>query len=119
MTPELKASDRRLLAGIGLVLGFLLTIAGWVGIYLQGSTYKGGFPIAATFDEVRLAFTLPTVVTASGCWVVCGVLLASPLSAHWPPRRKFAAFAIYGIVQAGGCALSGHWAAQIVAPVLN
>jgi hypothetical protein len=119
MAPEIKASDRRLLAGIGLALGILLTIVGWVGIYLQGSLYKGGFPTAATGDEVRYAFTLPTAVTALGCWVVGGTLLSSPLTANWPPRRKLAAFALYGIVMAIGCALSGHWASQVVAPILN
>jgi hypothetical protein len=115
MTPR----DRRILAWIALVVGVLLTAGGLAGVWLQGMFYEGGFPTAATFEEVRSAFTWPTMFTTLGTMVVTGILLASPLTAPWSSRRRLVVFICFCAFVLATSAICGHLATKRVANILN
>jgi hypothetical protein len=107
------------LSWVLLLVGVLSTIAGLSGVWLQGFFYRDGFPVAATFGEVRFAFTGPTAVTVFGCLLVCGVVLASPLTERWPRPRKLAVFVSFSAVVLLACLVCGHFAAVRVQSILR
>jgi hypothetical protein len=111
--------DRKILAWIALVVGALITASGLVGVWLQGMFYERGFPRAATFGEVRSAFTWPTMFTTLGALIVTGVLLASPITAGWSPRRRLVVFLCFGAFVLAASAICGHLATNRVAKLLN
>jgi hypothetical protein len=111
--------DRKILAWIVLMLGALATIGGLFGVWLQGAFYRGGFPTAATFGEVRSAFTWPTAFTSFGCLTVAGVLFASPITAPWSLRRRLVVFLSFGVLVLLACGICGHLATARVADILN
>ena len=115
MTPR----ERKILAWSLLAVGALTTVGGLFGVWLQGAFYRGGFPTAATFGEVRSAFTWPTAFTAFGCLTVAGVLFASPITASWSPRRRLVVFMSFGVFVLLACAVCGHLATARVASILN
>ena len=118
-TPNIKPRDWKVPAWLVLVVGVLLTIAGLVGVWLQGMFYARGFPVAATFGEVRAAFTWPTMITVLGTLIVTGVLFASPVSAAWSFQRRVAVFISFGVIVVIASAACGHLAAVRVAKILN
>jgi hypothetical protein len=115
MTPR----DRKILAWIVLVVGAISTLGGLFGVWLQGLFYRGGFPTAATFGEVRCAFTWPTAFTIFGCLTVASVVFASPITVSWAPRRRLVAFVSFAVLVLFACAVCGHLAAARVAGILN
>ncbi len=118
-TLSITARDRKILSWIILVLGVVTTIGGLFGVWLQGAFYRGGFPTPATFGEVCSAFTLPTAFTSFGCLTVGGVLLASPVTVSWSPRRRLVIFVSFGILVLLACGVCGHLATARVADILN
>ena len=102
-----------------LVIGALVTAKGLVGVWLQGMFYERGFPRAATFGEVRSAFTYPTMFVTLGALVVAGVLLSSSLTAGWSSRRRLVVFICFGAFVLVACATCGHLATSRVAKILN
>ena len=111
--------DRKVLAWLVLIAGALLTLGGLVGVWLQGMFYERGFPTAATFGEVRSAFTWPTAFTTSGSLIVAAALFSSSATAAWSARRRlvvFVCFAVFVLVAATVC---GHLATSRVAKILN
>ena len=119
MPLSITARDRKILAWILLVIGALMTAGGLFGVWLQGLFYRGGFPTAATFGEVRSAFTWPTAVTTLGSLIVAGVLFSSSITATWTPRRRLVAFVCFGVFVLVACAVCGHLATARVAKILN
>ena len=111
--------DRKLLAWLVLIIGALLTAGGLVGVWLQGMFYERGFPTAATFGEVRSAFTWPTAFTTLGSLVVAGVLFSSPVTATWSVRRRLVVFVCFGLFVLVAAAVCGHLATSRVAKILN
>ena len=116
---SITARDRKMLSWILLLMGALATASGLFGVWLQGSFYRGGFPTAATFGEIRSAFTWPTALTTLGSLIVAGVLFASPITASWPPRRRLVVFICFGLFVLVTCAICGHLATARVAYILN
>src|SRR5262245_3542783 len=111
--------DRKVLAWLVLIIGALLTAGGLVGVWLQGMFYERGFPTAATFAEVRSAFTWPTAFTTLGGLVVAWALLSSSVTAAWPARRRLVVFVCFGVLVLVGSAVCGHLATSQVAKILN
>lgn len=116
---SISARDRRILAWIALVVGALLTAGGLFGVWLQGMFYEGGIRTAATFGEVRAAFTWPTMFTTLGTLMVSGVLLESPLTATWSSRGRLVAFICFGAFVLAASVICGHLATSRVAKILN
>ncbi len=110
--------DRKIFAWLLLVVGLLITVGGLFGVWLQGSFYRRGFPTAATFGEVRMAFTWPTAVTTFGSLIVSGVLFSSPITAKWTPRRKLVTFIFFAVFVLLACAVCGHLATTRIADIL-
>ena len=111
--------DRKVLAWILLLLGAVTTLVGLCGVWLQGAFYRGGFPTAATFGEVRSAFTCPAAFTAFGCLTVAGALFGSPITASWSQRQKLVVFLCFGVFVLVACGVCGHLASARVARMLN
>ena len=111
--------DRKVLAHLVLIFGLFLTLAGLFGVWLQGRFYERGFPTAATFGEVRLAFTGPTTFAMLGSLLVSWALLSSPVTAAWSARRRFMAFCCFGVFVLLVAAICGHMATSKVAGILN
>lgn len=111
--------DRKIFAWIVFVVGALLTVSGLAGVWLQGKFYQGGFPVAATFGEVRSAFTWPTAFTTLGSLIIAGLLFASPITATWSSRRKLVTLICFGAFVLATAALLGHLAATRVGKILN
>lgn len=116
---SITARDRKMLSWILLLIGALTTAGGLFGVWLQGLFYRGGFPTAATFGEVRSAFTWPTALTTLGSLIVAGVLFASSITASWSPRRRLVVFISFGVFVLLACAVCGHFATARVANILN
>lgn len=110
---------RKILAWIVLFVGALLTAGGLVGVWLQGMFYERGFPTAATFEEVRSAFTWPSAFTALGSLIVAGVLFTSPITAGWSSRQRLVGFICFGAFVLVAIAICGHFATSRVAKILN
>ena len=116
---SITVRDRKTLSWILLLIGALATVSGLFGVWLQGFFYRGGFPTAATFGEVRSTFTCPTALTTLGSLIVTGMLFASPITALWPPRRRLIVFICFSVLVLVTCAVSGHLATTRVARILN
>ena len=111
--------DRKVLACLALFIGALLTAGGLVGVWLQGMFYERGFPTAATFGEVRSAFTWPTTFTTLGSLVVAWAVFASSATAAWSARRRLVVFVCFGVFVLVAVAVCGHLATSRVAKILN
>ena len=101
------------------LVGVVLTAGGLFGVWLQGRFYDGGFPTAATVDEVRQAFTWPTAFTTSGSLIVAAAILASPLTATWPSSRRVVAFVVFALLVLVACTVCGHLAGSRVSRILH
>jgi hypothetical protein len=112
-------SDRNLLAWLVLLIGVLLTAAGLLGVWLQGMFYAQGFPAAMTFGEARSAFTWPTAFTTLGSLLIAWALLASSLTATWPPKRRLAVFICFVVFVLVTATICGHLATSRIANLLN
>ena len=99
--------------------GVVLTAGGLFGVWLQGRFYDGGFPTAATVDEVRQAFTWPTAFTTAGSLIVAAAILASPLTATWPSSRRVVAFVVFALLVLVACTVCGHLAGSRVSRILH
>jgi len=102
-----------------LSIGVVLTVGGLFGVWLQGAFYHGGFPTAATVDEVRNAFTFPTAVTSSGSLIISSVILASPFTASWHVHRRLTILVCFGVLLLVACGVCGYVASGRVAPILK
>lgn len=111
--------DRKVVAWLVLIAGALLTLGGLVGVWLQGQFYERGFPTAATFGEVRSAFTWPTAFTTSGSLIVAVVLLSSSMPAAWSARRRLVVFLCFAAFVLMAATVCGHLATSRVAKILN
>jgi hypothetical protein len=111
--------DQKLIAWVAVIIGIILTVGGLFGIWFQGLVYEKGFPTPATIGEIRLAFTLPTVVTTTGSLLVAAVILASPLTAYWTTKRRFMAFICFAVFVLVLCSICGYLAGSRVAKILN
>jgi hypothetical protein len=102
-----------------LLIGLVLTGGGLFGVWIQGAFYHGGFPTAATLDEVRNAFTLPTALTTGGALIVSSIILASPLTASWHVHRRLTILVCFGVLLLVACGVCGCLASNRVAPILK
>jgi hypothetical protein len=120
MTPfTISARERKVVPWLILVAGGLVTAGGLLGVWLQGPFYQAGFPTAATFGAVRLAFTGPAAATTLGTFLVSGVVFASPITASWSSRRRLFVFVCFGVFVLLTCVVCGQLATARVAKLLN
>ena len=119
IAPPITARDRRILSWIVLSGGLLLTAGGIFGVWVQGLFYQGGFPTAATFGEVQMAFTLPVATTTLGSMLVSWVVFVSSCTASWSPRKRVGVFICFGFIVMLGCVVCGQLATARVATILN
>ena len=117
--PFITPSDRNLLAWLVLLIGALLTAAGLLGVWLQGMFYAQGFPTAMTFGEARAAFTWPTAFTTLGSLLLAWAILASSLTATWPPKRRLGVFISFVMLVLVAATICGHLATSRIANLLN
>ena len=107
MTQHAQASVLALVCGIVLLLG------GVFGIYYQGPFWASGVVAAMNPDEDAFALGLPAGVTLAGAFLVSYVLLASPLTAHWLPRKRAVVFAVFALGVLVACGIAAWFAGQV------
>jgi hypothetical protein len=108
MTQQTQASIFALFCGVVFLLG------GLFGIYYQGPFWASGPVAAMNPGEDALALGLPAGVTLAGAFLISYVLLASPLTAHWIPRKRSLAFGVFALGVLAACGLAAWLAGQIV-----
>jgi hypothetical protein len=104
---------------LALVCGIVLLLGGLFGIYYQGPFWVSGMVAAMNPDEDALALGLPAGVTLAGAFLISYVLLASPLTAHWIPRKRAAVFAVFALVVLVACGIAAWFAGQVAATKLK
>ena len=119
MDNEVGEVGLELAGGPEFVGGVLLTTSGLLGIWVQGLFYERGFPTPATFEKVRMMFTLPAAVTTLGSMVVAGVLFGSTLTTSWSLSKRLVIFICFGVIVILGCTVCGHLATARIAKILN
>jgi len=102
-----------------LLTGVGMTLAGLFGVWLQGPFYNGGFPTAATFDEIHVAFTWPTAFTACGGMLLTTVILVSPFTRAWNQRGRFVVLAVFVFLLLLACHIAGLLATRWVEDMLT
>ncbi len=101
------------------VFGVTVTLGGLFGVWLQGRFYEHGLPTAATVDEVRQAFTLPTTFTTCGSLIVSAFILSSPVTSDWPMIRRTIALVAFALSVLLATAICGYFAGSRIAPILH
>lgn len=118
-TLSLSARDRRVIPWLVFAIGLLVTSGGMLGVWVQGPFYERGFPTAATPEEVRQAFTWPTLFTTTGSMIASAILLAAPLGPSWSPRRRTASFICFAVFVVVTTLVCGHLAMRRVAGIVH
>ena len=118
-TLSLSARDRSIISWLIFAIGILVTLGGMLGVWIQGPFYERGFPTAATPEEVRQAFTWPTLFTTTGSMIASAILLAAPLGPSWSPRRRTVLFLSLATFVVLATLVCGHLAMRRVAGILN
>jgi hypothetical protein len=104
---------------LSLVCGTVLVLGGVVGIFCQGPFWASGVVAAMNPDENALALGLPAGVSLAGALLLSYVILASPLTAHWPPRKRVVVFVVFGSFVLVACGLAAWFAGHVVSRKLQ
>ena len=104
---------------LALVGGIVLLLGGVIGIYCQGPFWTSGMVAFMNSDEDALALGLPAGVSLAGVLLVSYVLLDSPLTAHWPPRKRAVVFAVFSLSVLLACGIAAMFAGQVAARKLQ
>jgi hypothetical protein len=94
-------------------------LGGVFGIYCQGPFWASGVVAAMNPGENALALGLPAGVSLAGALLLAYVILASPLTAHWTPRKRAVVFAVVGSSVLVACAVAARFAGHVVSRKLQ
>jgi hypothetical protein len=96
-----------------------LLMGGVFGIYHQGPFWASGVVAAMNPNEDAFVFGLPAGVTLEGAFLVSYVLLASPLTGHWLPRKRAIIFAVFALGVLVACGTAAWMAGQVAGKKLQ